>query len=150
VILWSLDDRAPDFGGYRPASVELSQRSRTTQRLAPPGRVARQAEMATEPENPRLAGRHLQVLRVLADAPHGCDVNALLTRGVKLETMADLIQGELATVRVETHGRARLEDRVCLRPHHGCWAAGTPKATAARSRIRGSDGRNTTPLANVG
>jgi hypothetical protein len=102
VILSSLDDRAPDFGGYHPASVELSQRSRTTQRLAPPGRVARQAEMATEPENPRLAGRHLQVLRVLADAPHGCDVNALLTRGVKLETMADLIQGELATVRVET------------------------------------------------
>jgi hypothetical protein len=58
--------------------------------------------MATEPENPRLAGRHLQVLRVLTDAPHGCDVNALLTRGVKLETMADLIQGELATVQVET------------------------------------------------
>jgi hypothetical protein len=56
--------------------------------------------MATEP--PRLAGQHLQVLRVLADAPHGCDVNALLTLRVKLETMADLIQGELATVRVET------------------------------------------------
>jgi hypothetical protein len=58
--------------------------------------------MATEPENPRLARRHLQVLKVLADAPHGCDVNALLTRGFKLETMADLVQGELATVRVET------------------------------------------------
>jgi hypothetical protein len=35
-------------------------------------------------------------------APHGRDVNALLTLGFKLETMADLVRSELATVRIET------------------------------------------------
>jgi hypothetical protein len=97
--------------------------------------------MATEP--PRLAGQHLQVLRVLADAPHGCDVNALLTRGVKLETMADLIQGELATVRVETveergskiefacvritdAGRRALQKPRPPEPEQGAPTAGTP------------------------
>jgi len=56
--------------------------------------------MATEPENQRLSERHRQVLEVLAIAPR--DVNALLTLGFKLETMADLVQSELATVRIET------------------------------------------------
>ena len=42
------------------------------------------------------------MLEVLAIAPHGRDVNALLTLGFKLETMADLVQNELATVRIET------------------------------------------------
>jgi hypothetical protein len=42
------------------------------------------------------------LLEVLAIAPHGRDVNALLTLGFKLETMADLVQNELATVRIET------------------------------------------------
>jgi hypothetical protein len=54
--------------------------------------------MATEP----LTERHRQLLEVLAIAPHGRDVNALLTGGFKLETMADLVRSELATVRIET------------------------------------------------
>ncbi len=54
--------------------------------------------MATEP----LTERHRQLLEVLAIAPRGRDVNALLTLGFKLETMADLVQNELATVRIET------------------------------------------------
>jgi hypothetical protein len=58
--------------------------------------------MATEPKNQRLTERHRRVLEVLAIAPHGRDVNALLTLGFKLETMADLVRSELATVRIET------------------------------------------------
>jgi hypothetical protein len=58
--------------------------------------------MATEPKNQGLTERHRQVLNVLADAPRGRDVNALLTIEFKLETMADLIRGELATLRIET------------------------------------------------
>ena len=58
--------------------------------------------MATEPRNQTLTPRHLQVLNVLAHAPRGRDVNALLTLGFKLETMADLVQSGFATVRVET------------------------------------------------
>jgi hypothetical protein len=54
--------------------------------------------MATEP----LTERHRQLLEVLAIAPHGRDVNALLTLGFKLKTMADLVQSELAKVRIET------------------------------------------------
>ena len=59
--------------------------------------------MATEPENQSLTRRHRQVLKVLARAPpRGRDVNALLTLGFKLETMADLVRSGLATVWVET------------------------------------------------
>jgi len=58
--------------------------------------------MATEPENQSLTVRHRRVLRVLARAPHGHDVNALLTLGFKLETMADLVHSGLATIQVET------------------------------------------------
>ncbi len=58
--------------------------------------------MATEPRNQNLTETHRQVLNVLARAPHGRDVNALLSLGFKLETMADLVQSGLATVRVET------------------------------------------------
>ena len=58
--------------------------------------------MATEPRNQSLIETHRQVLNMLANAPHGRDVNALLTLGFKLETMADLVQSELATVRIET------------------------------------------------
>jgi hypothetical protein len=42
------------------------------------------------------------VLEVLAIAPRGRGVNALLALGFKLETMADLVSNELATVRIET------------------------------------------------
>jgi hypothetical protein len=58
--------------------------------------------MATESKNQRLTERHRQVLEVLAIAPHGRDVNALLTLGFRLETMADLVRSELAMVRIET------------------------------------------------
>jgi hypothetical protein len=39
--------------------------------------------------------------------------------GFKLETMADLIRGGLATVRVEVVMDPRLKDRDCSRPDHG-------------------------------
>jgi hypothetical protein len=58
--------------------------------------------MATEPKKQSLTERHRQVLEVLAIAPQGRDVNDLLTLGFQLETMADLVQSGLATVRVET------------------------------------------------
>jgi hypothetical protein len=58
--------------------------------------------MATESRKQRLSERHRQVLEVLAMAPQGRSVNALLTIGFKLETIADLIRSELATVRLET------------------------------------------------
>jgi len=59
-------------------------------------------EMATEPKKQRFSQRHRQVLEVLAMAPEGRGVNDLLTLGFKLETIADLIRTELATVRLET------------------------------------------------
>jgi hypothetical protein len=52
------------------------------------------------PRSP-LTERHRELLDVLAIAPHGSDVNALLTRGFKLETMADLVRAKLAAVRIE-------------------------------------------------
>ncbi len=58
--------------------------------------------MVPEPENQNIRPSHLRVLRVLAKTQHGCDVNALLTRGFKLEIMAALVRGGLATIRVET------------------------------------------------
>jgi hypothetical protein len=76
---------------------------RTTQRWLPPRTVCSVVgvEMATEPKNQRLPERYRQVLEVLAVAPQGRGVNALLTIGFKLETIADLIRSELATVRLE-------------------------------------------------
>jgi hypothetical protein len=53
--------------------------------------------MATRP----ITERQRELLEVLAIAPRGSDVNALLTRGFKLETMADLVRSELAAVRIE-------------------------------------------------
>ncbi len=58
--------------------------------------------MATEPRKQSLTERHSQILEVLAIAPHGRDVNDLLTLGFKLETMADLVQSGQGTVRAET------------------------------------------------
>ena len=57
--------------------------------------------MAAGPENESLGARHRRALKILAETPHGCDVNALLTRELKLETMADFVRKGLATVRVE-------------------------------------------------
>jgi hypothetical protein len=63
------------------------------------------AEMATEPENQSLGERHRRVLAVLAKAPRGRDVNALLTRRFRFETIADLIRGGLATVQLQSMGK---------------------------------------------
>src|ERR1700751_5686896 len=57
--------------------------------------------MAPESKNQRLTEKHRQVLEVLAIALHGREVDALLALGFKLETVADLIRSELATVRIE-------------------------------------------------
>ncbi len=57
--------------------------------------------MATGPDNYSLGARHRRVLKMLAEAAHGRDVNALLARGFGFETMADLVRSGLATVRVE-------------------------------------------------
>ena len=67
--------------------------------------------MATEPTNQTLTERHRQLLEVLAIAPLGHDVNALLTLGFKLETIADLVRSELATVRIEIveNGDSKIE-----------------------------------------
>ena len=78
--------------------------------------------MATEPRNQSLTPRHLQVLNVLANAPRGRDVNALLTLGFKLETMADLVQSGLATVRVETVEERGLKiEFACVRITDAGW-----------------------------
>src|SRR6267378_2578985 len=79
----------------------------TPRRAGRPTPPTKEAEMATEP----LSERHRQLLEVLAIAPHGSDVNALLGRGFKLETMADLVRSELATVRIETveNGDSKIE-----------------------------------------
>jgi hypothetical protein len=78
--------------------------------------------MATEPRNQSLTPRHLQVLNVLANAPRGRDVNALLTLGFKLETMADLVRSGLATVRVETVKELGLEiEFACVRITDAGW-----------------------------
>ncbi len=47
--------------------------------------------MAKGPENHSLGARHRRVLKMLAEAAHGRDVNALLARGFGFETMADLV-----------------------------------------------------------
>jgi len=78
--------------------------------------------MATEPRNQSLIETHRQVLNVLANAPRGRDVNALLALGFKLETMADLVQSGLATVRVETVEERGLKiEFACLRITDAGW-----------------------------
>lgn len=61
--------------------------------------------MAKDPKNRRLTERHHRALEALAVALHGRDVESLLALGFKLETIADLIRRELATVRIETVGK---------------------------------------------
>jgi hypothetical protein len=69
-------------------------------------------EMATERENQSLGERHRRVLAVLAKAPRGRDVNALLTRGFRFDTIADLISRGLATVELQSMGRREPNVRV--------------------------------------
>jgi len=46
-----------------------------------------------------------RALKMLAKAPQGRDVNALLTRGISFETLADLVRTGLARVQLETMER---------------------------------------------
>ena len=74
--------------------------------------------MATERENQNqsVGRKQRQVLEALAMAPHGCDVNVLLTKGFKLETMADLVRGGLATVELQSMAKRDSDVRVaCMR-----------------------------------
>jgi hypothetical protein len=78
--------------------------------------------MATEPKNQSLTERHRQVLNMLANAPRGRDVNALLTLGFKLETMADLVRSGFATVRIEIVKERGLEiEFACVRITDAGW-----------------------------
>ncbi len=78
--------------------------------------------MATDPRNQSLIETHRQVLNVLANAPRGRDVNALLTLGFKLETMADLVQSGLATIQVETvEERGSKIEFACVRITDAGW-----------------------------
>jgi hypothetical protein len=90
--------------------------------------------MVTDPRNPGLTWRHRQVLAVLARAPsRGRDVNALLTLGFKLETMADLIGGGLAKVRVEVaNDRGSKSEVACVRITDAGWR--TLEGLTSRSR----------------
>jgi thiamine monophosphate synthase len=72
--------------------------------------------MATELENRSLRPRHRQLLSVLAKAPRGRDVNALLSRGFRFDTIADLIRGGLATVQLRSTGKREPNvDVACVR-----------------------------------
>ena len=61
--------------------------------------------MATEPENQSIRPRHRRVLKVLAKAPRGRDVNALLSRGVRFQTLVDLVRRGLARVELQSMGK---------------------------------------------
>jgi hypothetical protein len=56
--------------------------------------------MATEREKQSIGRAHRRALRVLAKAPRGRDVNALLSSGHSFETLADLVRNGLATVQL--------------------------------------------------
>jgi hypothetical protein len=60
--------------------------------------------MDTEPEN-HSNPKYRRVLKVLAKAPRGRDVNALLTRRFSLETIADLVRIGFAMVQLESMAR---------------------------------------------
>jgi hypothetical protein len=97
--------------------------------------------MATEPKNQSLTERHRQVLEILAIEPHGRDVNALLTLGFKLETMADLIRSELAMIQVEiVEGRGSKIEVACLRITDAGWRL-LEGLTARRSSPRPPEDR---------
>jgi hypothetical protein len=57
--------------------------------------------VSAKPKNQRIGPRYRQVLKALAKAPRGGDVNALLSRGFAFGTLADLVNRGLATVRLE-------------------------------------------------
>ena len=56
-----------------------------------------------ESDSQSIGSRHRRVLKMLARARrHGCDVNALFSRGFEFELIADLVRTELATVQLES------------------------------------------------
>jgi hypothetical protein len=61
--------------------------------------------MDTEPENHSSNPRYRRVLKVLAKAPRGRDVNALLSRRFSLETIADLVRIGFAMIHLESTAR---------------------------------------------
>jgi len=66
--------------------------------------------MESNSETGGIGANHYRLLRALADARRGCNVNALLAGGFRLETMADLVSRELATVRfARMRRRGRVE-----------------------------------------
>jgi hypothetical protein len=99
------------------------------------------SQMATEPKKPSLTERHRQVLEVLAIAPLGRDVNALLSLGFKLKTIADLVRRELATVRIETvEDRDSKSDFAIIQITDAGWRA-LEGLTSRRSSSRPSEDR---------
>jgi hypothetical protein len=56
-----------------------------------------------ESDSQSIGPRHRRVLKMLARArQHGCDVNALFSRGFEFELIADLARTELAAVQLES------------------------------------------------
>ena len=58
--------------------------------------------MAPNAPHQSMGPDHRRVLKILAKAPRGRDVNVLLTRGFRFETLADLVRTGLVRVRLDT------------------------------------------------
>lgn len=58
--------------------------------------------MAPNAPNQSMGPDHRRVLKILAKAPRGRDVNVWLTRGFRFETLADLVHTGLVRVRLDT------------------------------------------------
>jgi hypothetical protein len=72
--------------------------------------------MDTEPENHSSNPRYRRVLKVLAKAPRGRDVNALLTGRFSLETIAGLVRIDFAMVHIESTARhGQTVEVACIR-----------------------------------
>jgi hypothetical protein len=138
-------------GGYELPASATRQSLPNDSAMTSPRRARRPsppwgAAMATEPRNRSLTWRHRQVLTVPARAPpRGRDVNALLTNGFKLETMADLIRDGLATFRVRSLRSADQRSRL-LASGSRTRAGGRSKAGAPADRPARHNGNHARPL----
>jgi hypothetical protein len=84
--------------------------------LFEPSPPRRRTDTATKPKKQSIGPGHRRMLNVLAKAPRGRDVNALLTRGFTFEMIADLVSGGLATVQLQRVGNGRKRVEVaCVR-----------------------------------
>ncbi len=99
------------------------------------------SRMATEPNKQGLIQRYFLLLSVLARAPpRGRDVNALLTLGFKLETIANLVGSGLATVRLHIITERALKTEVaCVRITDAGWRL--LESFARRSPLRPPEDR---------